>query len=274
MSLHLSSVRATAEGIAYQAGAALRRLHGKTHQESTKRDLKDIVTEGDKAAEAIIIDLLRGAFPTHGIISEEGGGSDAPPDAEYFWHIDPIDGTTNFAADLPLFTVSIGLADRHLRPLVGVVYAPMIDGGEMISAAKGLGTTLNHEPVRVSATDRLDQAVITTGLPYGDDTQTDFDAIRAMQDASRAVRLLGSAALSLAYVAVGRLECFYEHRISSWDVMGGALLITEAGGCVSDFAGDSSDLAYTGKEIVASNGILHDDILTVLRPHFRSSPSR
>lgn len=259
--MDLQAIQVTAEGIALEAGHVLRGLYGKAHQETAKLNMADIVTEGDKASEKVIVNLLRQAFPTHGIISEEGDGADHAPDAEYFWHIDPIDGTTNFSKNLPLFAVSMGLADKNMRPLVGVVYAPILN--EMYSAARGFGATLNGEKLSVSQVSAAEQAVLVTGLPVTRSApEQDYAQIAAMNAKVRALRILGSGTLDLCFVAAGKLEAFWEREIHSWDVMAGLLIVEEAGGKISDWRGQQSETLFSGAEVLASNGLLHDMVLS------------
>ncbi|MFN8527901.1 MAG: inositol monophosphatase family protein [Anaerolineae bacterium] len=266
--MNLNVIRATAEGIALQAGAALRRTFGDAHQETIKTSMADIVTEGDKASEAIIVPLLRAAFPDHGIVSEEGGIGDAPSQYEYAWHIDPVDGTTNFSKNMPHYCLSIALADTELNPLVGVVYAPIL--GEMFSAARGYGATRNGESIHVSPVDNLAQAVVITGFPSTKKTQADLQRFITIGSAARAARVQGAAALDMCFVAMGRCEAFWEPRIHSWDVQAGALIVEEAGGRVSDFSGVTGKTAYSGAEILATNGHLHALMLNYFEENDRS----
>jgi myo-inositol-1(or 4)-monophosphatase len=263
-SVELQSVRAEAERIATRAGEAVLPYFNQPHEEVFKSNIYDVVTEGDKAAEAVIVAALREAFPHYAIVSEEGGSGLVPEgEAEYCWYIDPIDGTTNFAANLPLFAISIALADRALNPLVGVVYNPVY--GEMFSAAKGCGTTLNGTPIHVTATAEMHRAVFSTGFSYQRHTRPDNNlrAWEAMLMTVRDMRRFGSAALDMCFVAAGRLDGYWERYIHSWDCLAALLCVTEAGGRVSDYSG-GSDKLLTGDEVVATNGLLHDDVLRVL----------
>ncbi|HLU10167.1 MAG TPA: inositol monophosphatase family protein [Oceanobacillus sp.] len=262
--MDLQSIRATAENIAVHAGETVMPFFNQPHQETIKTNIYDVVTEGDKAAEAVIIPALQEAFPQHGIVSEEGGGGlVAASEAEYSWYIDPIDGTTNFANNIPFFAISIALADRALNPLVGVVYNPV--SRELYSAAKGFGATLNGNPIRVTQNDALNRAVLSTGFSYERHTQEDNNlrAWEAMLMAARDLRRFGAAALDLCFVAAGRLDGFWERYIHSWDCLAGILCVLEAGGKATDYSGGTSKL-LTGDEIVATNGLLHEDVLRVL----------
>ncbi len=262
--MDLQVVRAVAADIARQAGAELLRRFDHPHQEATKQNLVDIVTEGDRASEAVIVAALRQAFPDHHIVGEEGGGQGAPAeDADYFWYVDPLDGTSNFASNIPLFSVSIALADRARRPLVGVVFCPVYN--ELYSAARDAGATLNDRPLHVSRTDILYRAMLSTGFPYDKTRQpNNLREWGSFLLRARGVLRLGSAALDLAWVAAGRLDGFWEPRLNSWDILAGLLCVEEAGGRVSDYSGAGVERAYAGIEVVASNGLIHDQMLSVL----------
>ncbi len=261
--MDLQQIRQTAERVARQAGDVLMRYWAQPHTETTKRNIYDIVTEGDKASEAVIVAALRERFPDHHIVSEEGGGTDlSGGTSDYFWYIDPVDGTTNFAHNLPYFSVSIALTDPALNPLVGVVYNPVTR--ELFSAARGFGTTLDGAPVRVSTTDRLDRALFASG--FSSDKTRARENMRYWEQfmtRSRDLRRLGSAALDMCYVASGRLDGFWETGINSWDVLAGILCVQEAGGTATDFAGQTTE-CYTGANVVTSNGRLHAAMLDIL----------
>lgn len=261
MSLDLNTLRAVAVHAAREAGAAALQTYGGAHDEATKSGIYDIVTEGDKASEAAILPILR-ANSHFAVVSEEGGGDVF--DAPYSWHIDPIDGTINYANNLPHFSISIALADKNLVPVVGVVYNPATN--ELFSAALGQGATLNGSPIHVSTAGSLSQSVLATGFPTGRRAirpDNNIDAFTAVLPRVRDMRRLGSAALDLAFVACGRLEGFWEGFVHSWDVLAGLLLVTEAGGTISDYDG-GTDKLYTGSQVVATNGKIHDDLLTTI----------
>jgi myo-inositol-1(or 4)-monophosphatase len=259
-------------GAAKDAGALLRERLGRPRDVQFKGTV-DLVTDADRASEALIAGRIREAFPGHRILGEEGARgaraeSDGDRPAPFGWLIDPLDGTTNYAHGFPHFAVSIGL-ERDGTVLVGVIYDPMRD--ELFVAERGRGAVCNGVPLRVSETDELIQAVVTTGFSY------DL-ALRAVQAATwrafltraRAIRQTGSAALNLAYIAAGRLDAFWERPLSPWDMGAGALLVEEAGGRVSDF-GDGSFDPY-GTEIVATNGRLHGTTLGVIAEHIAPPP--
>lgn len=266
--MNLQRIRAIASQVALEAGEMLRGYYGRSHQETTKQNAWDVVTEGDKASEAIIVPALREAFPEYPIMSEEGGGG-ALTDAEYTWYIDPIDGTTNFANNLPWFSISIALSDRDLNPVVGVVYAPILD--ELFSAARGMGATLNDQPLRVSSITDLNRAVLTTGFPYSRATEPDNN-LRQWADMLMRVRDLrrfGSAALELAYVGGGRLDGFWEKHINAWDVQAGICIALEAGAIVTDYTGALTMDAKRGKTILAAAPGIHPQVLDALNATYR-----
>lgn len=261
--MNLPLIRDTVETIARDAGTVLMSFFDKPHQERAKSSAIDIVTEGDTASEAVIIPALLANFPDYAIVSEEGGGT-SNQDADYCWYIDPLDGTSNYASNIPFFSVSIGLADRDKRPLVGVVYDPF--AGQLFSAARGYGATLNGKTLNISETLNLGDAMLCTGFPYNSATNPDNN-IREWESLTKQVRGLrrfGSVALELSFVAAGRFDGLWEQRLNPWDVMAGVLLVQEAGGVVTDYNGEDSDLVYQGKQVVASNGHLHEALVEAL----------
>lgn len=257
--MNLHEARAVAEALARRAGDVVLTYWAGPLQETTKANANDIVTEGDKASEAVLVAGLRAAFPDHGIVSEEGAGNPDARDPEVTWYIDPIDGTTNFAHGMTYFAVSLGLADARREPLVGVVFNPVT--GELFSAARGQGATLNGRPIQVARTESLGRALLATGFST-DKARAEQQLVRwrALLHASRDLRRLGSAALDMAYVAAGRLDAFWETGINAWDLMAAVMIVREAGGRATDFQGGSERL-FTGQEVVVSNGALHDELL-------------
>jgi myo-inositol-1(or 4)-monophosphatase len=195
-------------------------------------------------------------------VAEEGGGTDRA-DAEWRWIIDPLDGTTNYVHGYPRFCVSIGVERRDERT-VGVVYDPLLD--ELYRATRGGGAFLGQRPIAVSSETRLDHALAGTGFPYDihQSPEDNFANFARMVRAARAVRRDGSAALDLCYVAAGRLDAFWEFKLRAWDVAAGLLIIDEAGGRTTDRTGGPPP--RSGQEVVASNGLLHAEILTLLSP--------
>jgi myo-inositol-1(or 4)-monophosphatase len=249
-------------GIARGAGAILRDGYGRGGAIELKGAI-DLVTAYDRASEAHILAALARRFPGHAVLAEESGSTAGTAGAgpAHRWIVDPLDGTTNFAHGLPFFCVSIALEVEGRRAL-GVLYDPMRD--ECFAARAGAGATLNGAPIAVSTTATLEHALGGTGFPY-DVMEAPEETLRwfaPMLPRLRGVRRLGSAALDLAYVACGRLDLFWEVKLHAWDVAAGLLVVEEAGGTVSDFAG--GPVAADPVETAASNGRLHADLLVAL----------
>ena len=258
---------------ALAVGAVMRLNYGKPH-EITMKGAIDPVTETDFQCQAIIIGMIRQAFPDHGFLAEErerGGGGraivpagpawEADPPPKCRWIIDPLDGTVNFAHGYPAFCVSIAFeTDSAIE--YGVVYDPLRD--ELFEAKRGGGATLNGRPIRVSATDRLERALIATGFPYDIRARVPETMARLgrMLAHTQGVRRGGSAALDMGYVACGRLDGFYEENLKPWDTAAGLLIIHEAGGMITTFDGGNYDIY--APNIAASNGVLHQQILSLL----------
>ena len=249
-----------AQNAAHQAGALLKDNWLKAKTIEVKTDIVDLVTNVDKASDALITQLLRTQFPTHQIIAEESAISGQPSD--YRWYIDPIDGTTNFAHSFPHFAVSIALA-HQTQMIIGVVYDPLRD--ELFCAARGDGATLNGRPIRVSPTPQLDQSLVLTGFPYDRRKRSEYYLrfYQAFMLRTQGVRRCGSAALDLCYVASSRADAFWEWRLHPWDTAAGSLIVEEAGGKMSDFSGQLFDIA--GEQTLASNGQVHAEMVEVLQ---------
>jgi myo-inositol-1(or 4)-monophosphatase len=224
----------------------------------------DLVTEADLAAEKLIIERIKTHYPPHAVLAEESGASEllaGSEQSEWKWIIDPLDGTTNYAHGYPCFCVSIA-AECKGRIELGVVYDPLRD--EMFAAERGQGATLNSRRIRVSTVAELNRAMLCTGFPYDVRTRPEFARhFTSFMMHAQGVRRDGSAALDLAYVAVGRFDGFWEDGLHPWDVAAGVLLIEEAGGRVTDFNGGPLDI-YTPK-VLASNGIIHRALEGVLQ---------
>lgn len=248
----------TAVLAARSAGAIQReRLWGE-HDIRFKGEI-DLVTEVDRACEDLIVATIRGAHPGHGILAEEGT-RDAGI-SRHRWIVDPLDGTTNYAHGFPWFCVSIALEiDGEVG--LGVIYHPVLD--ELFTAVKGEGAFVNGRPIRVSGRHPLKQCLLATGFPYDrtPDNENNFANFFNFQFAARAVRRAGAAALDLAYVAAGRLDGYWELKLKPWDVAAGQLLVTEAGGRVTNHAGEP--FSIDDHRILASNGIVHREMLEIL----------
>lgn len=229
----------------------------------TSKAKNDFVSEVDRLAEREIIEIIRKAYPNHGILAEESGHHKGD---DYQWVIDPLDGTTNFIHGFPQFAVSIALLHKG-RLDQAVIYDPMSQ--DLYTASRGSGAQLNGRRIRVTDRKNLDGALIGTGFPFRQREKLDtyMETFKAMYtDTGIAdIRRAGSAALDLAYVAAGRLDGFWEFGLNQWDIAAGALLIKEAGGQVGDFNGDDGYL--TSGNIIAGNLKLFDHIVRTLRPH-------
>jgi myo-inositol-1(or 4)-monophosphatase len=255
----MSDILQMVEVVARQAGAILMEGYGNVRHIQQKGAI-DLVTEFDKRSEEIIISVIEKEFPDHAILAEESGQNKTI--SEYQWVIDPLDGTTNFAHGIPIFSVSMGLL-RNNSPLVGVVYDPFRN--EMFSAESEHGATLNGHPIHVSSRTDLGQAVISTGFPYDLRTnpRNNFDQFIHFQLRTRSVRHLASAALDCAWTAMGRLDGYWEFGVKPWDIVAGTLIVREAGGRVTSVLGDENFLS--DDTILVSNDVLHEQMLRVLR---------
>lgn len=244
--------------LARRAGGLLLDGYGHATQIRHKGAI-DLVTEYDLKSEQLLVEGIRTAFPADAILSEEGGGREGEG---VRWLVDPLDGTTNFAHGLPIFSISIACV-RAEELLLGVIYDPTRE--ELFHTLAGEGAFLNQAPIRVSVTSTLDESLLVTGFPYDIRSNPDnnLSYFNALAVRARAVRRLGSAALDLAYVAAGRFDGFWELRLNPWDWAAGVLLVREAGGQVTTFAGDPKVLDGDAT-LVATNGQIHDELLAVL----------
>lgn len=250
-----------AKAAARQAGKVLNRMFGRLDQDAIEfKGEIDLVTKADKEAEKRILSLIREHFPDHGFWAEESGVTGG--DSEYTWVIDPLDGTTNFAHGFPWFAVSIGLRKGN-ETVLGVVYSCCRD--ELFAAERGGGAYCNDQPIRVSDTKDLKSGLFVTGYPY-DLAWVDayVKQTQSMLKRCRGLRRTGSAALNLCYVASGTFSGFWEFNLNPWDIAAGALIVEEAGGKVTDFTGKGLDLNVGN--IVASNGLMHEQLLVALQP--------
>jgi myo-inositol-1(or 4)-monophosphatase len=246
-----------AKRLARQAGALLRRRQAGRRTVSSKGGVGNIVTEMDHASERLILGGIRRAFPGHAIVAEESGASG---EAECRWHVDPLDGTVNYAHGFPLWSVSIGFEVRG-RLEAGVVYCPGL--GDLYEASRGHGARRNGKPIRVSGTKRLDRALLVSGFPY--DWKLKIAALKAwgaFVRRAQAIRRLGSAALDLCLIADGRLDGYWERGLGSWDLAAGVLIAREAGAVVTDLRGNRFDL-FKG-DVLAAGPAIHRGMKNVL----------
>lgn len=226
----------------------------------------DYVSEVDQAAEEAIIRTLLEAYPGHGILAEESGREHGAKDSDYVWIIDPLDGTTNFLHGFPVYAVSIALAFRG-QVQQAVVYDPTRN--DMFYASKGRGAFLNDRRLRVSKRTRISDALIGTGFPFrkGDNFKRYVKMFEEVMQACAGLRRPGAAALDLCYVAAGYYDGFFETGLNPWDAAAGSLMITEAGGLVGNFTGES-DFLYQ-REIVAGNPKVYGQMVQILAPYTR-----
>jgi len=245
---------------AVKAGAAeLSRFFNKSFIVSNKEGINNLVTEADHASEKAILDVIYKEFPDHHILSEEAG--EIIQDSNYKWIIDPIDGTVNFAHSIPLCCVSIAVEYKG-EIILASVYNPVMN--ELFFAEKGKGATLNDKPIRVSKKQNVVNACLVTGFPYTylDMPNGPLQIFEKLIRKGIPVRRLGSAATDLCWVAAGRFDGFYEHKLQAWDSAGGYLIVEEAGGKVTDFNG--SKFSPYQPHILATNGDIHEEMLAVI----------
>lgn len=246
---------------AKEAGKFLKYSVGKVRNVETKKgEERNLVSEIDRGSEAKIINIIKRHFPNHAILAEESGASDTA--ADYKWIIDPLDGTTNFLHGVPVFSVTIGI-ERKGEVIAGVVYDPNLD--ELFTVEKGAGAFLNGRRLKVSRSTELINSLLVTGFPYDIASNPDHAVERftAFLGAARGLRRFGSAALDLCYVAAGRFDGFWEVSLNPWDMAAGVLLVNEAGGQTTNFAGDPLNIYQ--KNVLASNGLIHNAMLEILK---------
>ncbi len=220
----------------------------------------DLVTDLDNRSQRMIFDHLSSRFSDHDFMGEEGLMKDNG--AEFRWIIDPLDGTTNYAHGFPIFAISIAFEEKG-EVVLGLVYDPMRE--EMFSALRDQGTFLNGKGIHVSSVDDLDKSLVATGFPYDlrESEVNNIDHFNNFLLRVQAVRRCGSAALDLCYVACGRFDGFWEMKLRPWDMAAGALIVQEAGGRISDFSNGA--FSIFDREILATNGLIHDQMLEVLQ---------
>lgn len=264
------SFTAVAINCAAKAGEWIKSKLGNYEKLDIKTSSHDLVTEVDKGAEKLIRRLIMTHFPDHSFLGEESTGVGAAAatsalnevkQSDYLWIVDPIDGTTNFVHGLPLYSVSIALAHKG-EVIVGVIYDPARD--ELFVAEKGKGAYVHGVRMKVSQEEKLESSLIATGFPTDRDVLLPLNlaGIQAVAPRVRNIRTIGSAALSLAYVATGRLSGFWELNLNAWDLAAGVLLIQESGGKVTDTAGNPYHLGV--RHVLATNGHIHEELQQVL----------
>ena len=245
---------------ATKAGAAeVVRFFNSDFKISNKEGMNNLVTEADHAAEKAIIEKIKSQYPDHHILSEEVG--ELVQDSRYKWIIDPIDGTVNFAHGIPLNCVSIAV-EHNGEIVLGAVYNPHMN--EFFLAEKGRGATLNDKPIKVSDQTEPIKACLVTGFPYTylDMPNGPLSIFERFIRKGVPVRRLGSAAIDLCWVAAGRFDGFYEHKLEAWDSAAGFLMVEEAGGKVTDFEGNA--FSPYQHRLLATNGKLHDELLAII----------
>jgi len=251
--------------LAREAGIFLKERLNDKHVIDYKGEI-NIVTEVDRVSEELITSRIHQRYPHHDILAEES--TDTARGSEFRWLIDPLDGTTNYAHGYPVFCVSIALEEKgEIR--LGIIYNPMLD--EMFVAEKGKGAFLNGQKISVSSTADLSKSLLATGFPYDirDDENNNINYFNGMAKSAQAIRRAGSAALDMAYVAMGRFDGFWELKLMPWDTAAGLLLIIEAGGMVTDLFG--SIFSLKSPHVLATNGKIHYDMIDVLKKINRSS---
>ncbi|MFL5789305.1 MAG: inositol monophosphatase family protein [Flavisolibacter sp.] len=238
------------------AAAEIRRFTDLEFKISNKEGINNLVTEVDHASEKVIMDVIKKNFPDHYILSEEAG--ELVQDSAYKWIIDPIDGTVNFAHHIPLCCISIGL-EHNKKMILGAVYNPFLN--EFFIAERGKGATLNDKPIKVSKKEKVESACLVTGFPYTylDEPNGPLQVFERFIRKGIPVRRLGSAAIDLCWVACGRFDGFYEHKLQAWDSAAGFLMVEEAGGKVTDMKGNPYSPYLPG--ILATNGIIHEEMV-------------
>ena len=248
-----------ARNTAKEAGNILMKHFGHIDLIERKSTDIDLLTIADTESEAFILEKIHSLYPDHHIIAEESDLTEG--NSDYKWVIDPLDGTTNFVHNLPIFAISIGL-QYNKETILGVVYNPAAD--KCFYAEKNGGAFLNGKSIHITSTYTLSNSLLVTGFPYvhDDKWEKSFDLFRELYGKTQGIRRLGAAALDFCFVAMGRFEGFWEFGLQSWDVCAGALILKEAGGKVTDW--DGSPMPFSGKRVLATNGHIHREMLNTL----------
>lgn len=242
-----------------EAGIILKQYFEKDFKVESKDSISNLVTEVDKKSESTIIEIIKQAYPEHNILSEEIGAIDTHSGVK--WIIDPIDGTINYAHSIPICCISIGI-EKDGEIIMGGVYNPFSE--ELFYAEKGKGAFLNDRRINVSKENLIDKSLLVTGFPYNtsNNPNNPVGVFAGFLKRDIPVRRLGSAALDICWTACGRFDGFWEFNLNPWDVAAGYIIHTEAGGLVTDFQGNR--YSVYNKEILASNGLIHQDMLKVI----------
>ncbi len=255
--------------IARQAGAVLMSHFRQPLARQQKSSDIDFATVADRESEQFIVDALLKLTPEYHIVGEEGGGYGADrATAPYLWLVDPLDGTVNFASNLPYFSVVLALTTPDLQPVMGVVYDPT--RAEVFYAVQGQGAFCDGRRIHVSATEQLSDALICSGFPYDRRTNPDNNLKQwsAFILKVRDLRRLGSAALDMCYVADNRLDGFWERGLNPWDAVAAMLIVREAGGVVTDYFGDPNPQHQPGGRYLAANPHVHPQIVAILKESY------
>ncbi len=260
MKLENNKIKSVLFECIFSSGEILRNNFGKTHKIYSKTSEIDLVTEIDKKSEGMIIKTINKNFPEHNIVSEESEMQNR--NSEYTWFIDPLDGTTNYAHNFPIFCVAMAVA-KEQKIILSAIYIPFFN--ELFFAEKDKGAYLNKKRIHTSKTNKLIKSLLATGFPYDvrKTKQSNFNNFKNFSKRCQGVRRPGSASVDLAFVSCGRLDGFWEMKLKPWDIAAGMLLVKEAGGKVSNFHGGEVDI-LSGK-ILASNGKIHKQMQDVLR---------
>lgn len=258
---HLKRTLPLACEAAVEAGQFIEKKFGR-YRSISHKPMAGLVTEADRGAERIILRVLRKKFPHDHYWAEETGRREAKWKSPFRWHIDPLDGTTNFVHHLPMFCVSIGLEYENTDTVLGVIYQPITR--ELYTGVLGCGAFRNNQRIRVSTAVKLSDSLIATGFSLKVDQyqNAELKSLTGLLNNTHGIRRIGSAALDLAFVACGRFEGFYERGLANWDVAAGTVLVREAGGFVSNIRGERFRLSENS--IVATNAKIHDELLNLV----------
>lgn len=247
--------------VTLNAGNLLKDGFGSVFEIQNKEGKNNLVTEYDFKAEELIISSIKNVFPDHSFLAEESGKEHHFEGSEYRWVIDPLDGTVNFAHNIPIFCVSIAMEYKG-EVQFGFIFNPITN--ELFTAQKGKGSYFNNKKINVSNTSDFEKSFLVTGFPYNINENPD-NCLQHFTDIisyGMPIRRLGSAAIDLAYVACGRFDAFWEVSLNPWDVAAGLIIVQEAGGKVTNYQGD--DFTLKDKSLIASNNIIHNELIKVV----------